>query len=90
MAWFDRYIERTEGVQGGYPVIRGTRTPVRSVVVLYEQTYGLDLAAVRHALPHLSTREIDAALAYYLTHRALVDEDIERQRKALNQFAAAR
>ncbi len=90
MGWFATYIERTDDVQGGHPVIRGTRTPVRSVVVLYTETYPGDLDAVRATLPHLSHREVDAALACYHHHPALVDEDIQRQRKALEQFLATR
>lgn len=90
MAWYETYIERTPGIQGGYPVIRGTRTPVRSIVVLYYQTYPHDRAAVQRTLPHLTVPEIEAALAYYQDRPALIDEDIRRQQVALEQFLTAR
>lgn len=29
------YIERGHGIQGGRPVIKGTRTPVKSIVIYH-------------------------------------------------------
>jgi uncharacterized protein (DUF433 family) len=89
VARYEEHIARTPGVQGGYPVIRGTRTPVRTVVALY-QTHSENRDAVREALPHLTDEQIDAALAYYQDHPAIVDEDIARQKAALDTFLARR
>jgi uncharacterized protein (DUF433 family) len=70
------FIEETPGVGGGYPQIRGTRTPVRVVVNLYRQTH--DLTRTAALLPHLTEAEIRGALDYYASCPERVDEDIER------------
>lgn len=82
MAWYDAYIVTIPGVQGGSPVVRGSRTPVRTVATFYHVTYDRDLDEVRTALPHLTSEQIQAALAYYEDHRAEVDADIARHRQA--------
>ena len=69
-------VEETPGVGGGYPQVRGTRTPVRVIVNLYRQTR--DLTKTAALLPHLTEAEIRAALEYYEHCPARVDEDIER------------
>lgn len=74
------------GVQGGYPVVAGTRTPVRSIIVLYRDIYPGDLDAVKESLPHLSDADFEAAFEYYREHPELVDEDIQRQRDAWEQL----
>lgn len=79
--WYEKYIDRRPGVCGGFPVVRGTRTPVRTVVNLHRQSKNLE--DLQSALPHLSVRQIEAALAYYEHEPRLVDEDIERNEKAL-------
>jgi uncharacterized protein (DUF433 family) len=76
-------------VQGGAPVIRGTRTPVRSIATLFFKTYPNDLAAVQAALPHLTIEQIQIAIRYYEAHRAEIDADLERHRVALEGFLAA-
>lgn len=83
----DQEIECRPGVQGGEPVIAGTRTPVRSVVVYWHQLYPGDLAAVRRALPHLTETQIYAALAYYDAHRDEIDADIAAQADAFRRLA---
>ena len=74
-------IARYPGVQGGYPVIAGTRTPVRSVVELF-RIYNGDVSEVQLDLQHLSLQQIQAALEYYRDEPDLVDEDIASQRDA--------
>ena len=87
-AWYDSFIERV-GVQGEAPVTRGTRTPVRTVAVLQRETYPDRPEEVAAALPHLTPRQIEAALAYYRDHAGEIDADIERDRKALGHFLPA-
>jgi uncharacterized protein (DUF433 family) len=88
MAWYHEFIATDPGVQGGYPVVRGTRTPVRTIIVLYRQSDTNDLATIRDAFPHLTTEQVEAALAYYHDHPDIVDEDIQRQNAALGEFLA--
>lgn len=89
MASYDVHITRTPGVQGGEPVIRGTRTPVRTVAVLALQVYPDNPEQVRATLPHLSAEEIDAALHYYADHRREIDDLIRRHAEAIETLRAA-
>ena len=79
----DQYIARIADVQGGEPVLCGTRTPVRTVAVLYHCAYAHDLDEVQRALPHLTAAQIHAALAFYAQHRDEIDRHIERHEHAL-------
>jgi uncharacterized protein (DUF433 family) len=74
-------IARYPGVQGGYPVIAGTRTPVRTVVELF-RIYDGDVTEIQRDLQHLTLEQINAALDYYRDEPELVDEDIASQRTA--------
>ncbi|MDA0747650.1 MAG: DUF433 domain-containing protein [bacterium] len=68
-------IVRVEGVCGGQPVVRGTRTSVLSIIN-YLEVYG-DKSAILRALPHLSPEDIEAALMYYRQHT----DEIEQYRR---------
>jgi uncharacterized protein (DUF433 family) len=74
------FVSEVPGVNGGYPVVRGTRTPVRVIVKYYRETR--DLAQVQDALGHLSSQQLAGALDYYQQHPARVDEDIARNDQA--------
>jgi uncharacterized protein (DUF433 family) len=80
-------ITRTPGVQGGEPCVAGTRTPVRSIAILYYEIYQ-DRFEVQRALPHLTLEQIDTALTYYLDHKAEIDALIEGHERALRELEA--
>jgi uncharacterized protein (DUF433 family) len=88
MHWCDRYIEQIPGIQGGEPVIAGTRTPVRSVVG-YDKIYHGDVAEVLRALSHLSAYQVGAALDYYRDHKSEIDVYITQNEEAFQRFMAA-
>lgn len=88
MGWYEQFVTKIPGVQGGAPVLRGTRTPVGTVVAYY-QTYCQDRNEVAAALPHLTMQQIDAALAYYEHHKEEVDADEQRHEKARERFLKA-
>jgi uncharacterized protein (DUF433 family) len=71
-----RFVTETPGINGGYPVIRGTRTPVRGIVKFFQDTHDLD--KVQDLLSHLTREELQGALDYYAREPARVDEDIQR------------
>ena len=73
------YVTEVEGVAGGRPVIRGTRTPVRSFVTYHRMGNTPDEIQVK--LPHLSLAQIYDALSFYDDHQAEVDADIEANRE---------
>lgn len=77
-----RVIVRTPGIHGGEPIVRGTRVPVRSIVIELER-YDGDVERVARGYT-ISPDEVRAALAYYEVHRAEIDRIIEqRERDAM-------
>lgn len=70
-------IVRIPGVQGGEPIVAGTRIPVRSIVLAW-RAYGA-VPSVLQAYPRLTEADIRAALDYYEAHRSELDEIIRAQ-----------
>lgn len=62
---------------GGSPVIAGTRIRV-SDIVRYREMWP-DLSSIVRQLPHLTLEQVNAALAYYDSHRAEIDNEIETE-----------
>jgi uncharacterized protein (DUF433 family) len=62
----------------GEPVLAGTATPVRAVAELWSQ--GMPPEEIPLHLPHLTTRQVFAALSYYLGHRQEIDAFIAANR----------
>jgi uncharacterized protein (DUF433 family) len=79
-------INETPGVCGGYPCIGNARIPVRAIVEAL-RTYG-SVDAVAGYFPQLSREQIDAALAYYESFPARVDEDIVTNNRAYADLVA--
>ena len=73
-------IVRNPRVQGGEPVLRGTRVPVRSIVIASEE-YAGDLARIGHAFS-VDVAAVRAALAYYEQHQAEIDQIIKGHERA--------
>jgi uncharacterized protein (DUF433 family) len=78
------YVSETVGVCGGYPVVRGTRTPVWVIVEHYRE--GGAIEPILAALSHLSREQVQGALDYYVSNPARVDEDIARNARALREW----
>lgn len=68
------YVERRPGVQGGRPVIKGSRFPVSSIVQDYRR--GLSVEEILRDFPFLSPAEVHDTLSYYYDHRAEIDQEI--------------
>ncbi len=81
-------IEETPEIGDGYPQVWGTRTPVRCLVEVFRATADLERTAAM--FPHLSREQVRAALDYYAAHPARVDEDIERNARALAELQGCR
>lgn len=77
----------TPGVQGGYPCIKDTRTPVRAIVE-YDRIYAGDTNELQAGLPHLTREQIEAARAYYQECPELVDENMARQAEAIAKITS--
>jgi uncharacterized protein (DUF433 family) len=78
------YVSETPGVCGGYPVLRGTRIPVWVVLKAYRHFGNLDEILAMY--PYLTRERIQGALDYYAAYPDRVDEDIERNERALQEL----
>jgi uncharacterized protein (DUF433 family) len=58
-------------VHQGEPVVAGTAVTVRAIAELWQQ--GMAPEEIPLHLPHLQTRQVFAALYYYLGHRQEID-----------------
>jgi uncharacterized protein (DUF433 family) len=74
-----RFVSETPGINGGYPVVAGTRTPIW-VLVEYYRDLG-DVAQITQLLPHLTREQVQDALDYYAACPARVDEDRARNER---------
>ena len=72
------YIVRIESVCGERPIIKGTRTPVRSIIGYYK--LGLSVEEILEGLPHLSAAQIYDAISYYLDHQEEIERDFKESR----------
>ena len=80
MMSFETYIERRKGHSGGYPVLKRMNLSVRVVIEMSRQV--ADFQGLCQALPQCTPQELQAALDYYGEHPAVIDQDIQRNRRA--------
>ncbi len=75
-----RHITRDEEVQGGEPVLKGTRFPVRSVIhyVVREGKHPKELVEM---FPHLREVAVYEALLYYEENKEEVEELLQKHRE---------
>jgi len=72
------YIVRVPGIAGGEPIIRGTRVPVRAIVLHYKAGETLD--EILEAYPHLPSAGVFDAISFYLDHQVEIEALIEENR----------
>jgi uncharacterized protein (DUF433 family) len=75
----DPYVAEYPGVCGGYPVLRNTRIPVRTIVGVHRRGVGVDELAELYGI---AKERIQGALDYYAAHPERVDEDFERNQRS--------
>ncbi|MBI3249026.1 MAG: DUF433 domain-containing protein [Deltaproteobacteria bacterium] len=68
------YVECRPDVQGGRPVIKGSRFPVSSIVQDYRR--GLSVEEILREFPQLMPAEVHDALSYYYDHRPEIEQEI--------------
>ncbi len=68
------YVERRPGVQGGRPVIKGSRFPVSSIVQNHRR--GLSVDEIIDVFPWLRPEEVYDALSFFYDHRAQIEKEI--------------
>jgi uncharacterized protein (DUF433 family) len=72
------YIVRDDGVLGGEPIVKGTRTPIRAIVEIWR--IGTPPEDIPTHLPHLKLAEIFDALSYFADNQEEISGYIERNR----------
>ena len=72
------YIAIDEKILGGEPIIKGTRTPVRSIVEHWR--LGTAPEEIPRHLPHLTLAQVFDALSYYSDHQEEINAYIEQNR----------
>jgi uncharacterized protein (DUF433 family) len=73
-------IIRNPRIHGGEPVVRGTRVPVRTIVIAWSEYR--NVPRVLAAYPRLTEEDVQEALAYYEAHRQELDKRIQAQLNA--------
>jgi uncharacterized protein (DUF433 family) len=73
-----RYITSVPEICGGRPIIKGTRTPVKTIVGYYK--LGLSVEEILEGLPYLTPAQVYEALSYYHDHLSEIERDIEESR----------
>lgn len=69
-----RYITSVPGVHGGEPVVKGTRIPVRSIVLAWRR--GVAPEEIPALYPTLTLASIFEALSYYSDNQDEINEYI--------------
>ncbi|MBI3968677.1 MAG: DUF433 domain-containing protein [Chloroflexi bacterium] len=70
------FVEEAAGMNGGYPVVRNSRTPVRTVVEIFRQLDDFERTVAY--FDHLTAQQVRAALDYYIVYPDRIDEDLKR------------
>ena len=73
-----RYITSNKEILSGEPIIKGTRTPVRSIVEKWRLGYTPE--DIVRGLPHLTLAQVFEAMSYYYDNQPEIDDYIERNR----------
>lgn len=69
------YVEQCPDIQGGRPVIRGSRFPVSSIVQNHRR--GLSVDEILQEFPHLQPAEVYDALSFYYDHQTEIDQELD-------------
>ena len=69
------HITTDKEICNGSPIIKGTRTPVRSIIGYANM--GLTPEEILATLPYLKLSEIYDALSFYYDNKELIDKEIE-------------
>jgi uncharacterized protein (DUF433 family) len=73
------YITTNENIAKGKPIISGTRTRVKNIIVYYKLGYSPE--ELSNEFPHLSLSQIHDALSFYYNKMEDIDNEIEADRE---------
>jgi uncharacterized protein (DUF433 family) len=80
-------IAKSSEIDNGRPMIAGTKTSVRRVVVLYKQ--GANAEEIARRMSHLNLAQVYAALAYYHANRDEIEADLTQEDAEYWKLAAS-
>ncbi len=83
----DALLVRTPGICGGLLHIDGTRVTVLQIATLYKR--GESPEEIGENFPQLSLGQVYAALAYYHTNRAEIDQELADEENEFDRLQAA-
>lgn len=69
-----RYITSVPGIHGGEPIVKGTRVPVRSIVLAWRR--GVAPEEIPALYPTVKLAEVFEALSYYSDNQDEINEFI--------------
>jgi len=72
------YIVHVPGIASGEPIIKGTRVPVRAIVLHYKASETFE--EILEAYPHVPPAAAFDAISYYLDHQEEIEALIEENR----------
>lgn len=72
------YTVTDDKILSGEPIVKGTRTPVRTIVETWR--LGVPAEEIITRLPHLTLAQVFDALSYYSDHQAAINAHIKRNR----------
>jgi uncharacterized protein (DUF433 family) len=79
------YIVRRAGDPPGLPCVLNTRITVEQIASYFKDGWGV--TEIARDLPVLTRAEIEAAIQYYLNHRAEIERDLRRNRELYEAHA---
>lgn len=82
------FIVRRAGPPPGLPSILDTRITVEQIANYFKEGWGL--TEIERDLDILTRPEIEAAIQYYLNHRAEIERDLRRSRELYEKHAPKR
>jgi uncharacterized protein (DUF433 family) len=77
------HIVKVNGVCGGRPVIKGTRTPVQAIVEYYR--LGMSTEEILTELPYITEAQLHDALSYFHDHKEEILAGIEADQQLIQE-----
>jgi uncharacterized protein (DUF433 family) len=71
-----KYIIKDPNIYAGSPVIKGTRIPVKAIVIHYQS--GFSVEDILEGFPSINPAQLFDALSYYHDNKAEIEKDMER------------
>ena len=71
-----KYIVKDEKIYSGSPHIKGTRIPVKAIVIHYQS--GMSLEDILEGYPSINPAQLFDALSYYHDNKEEIEKDIQR------------